>query len=206
KVRFFGGWSYADDLCGSSDRVDIGYSEGEPMGSDLRSRPDGAAAPRFLVSAIKDEGVLDPDTNQLVPGTGTPLQRIQVVKGWVDTHGKTHEKVFDVVGGPPSEAVDPSTCSATQPGSGELCTVWTDPDFDPAAPAFYYARLLEDPTCRWSTYACQSLGVDPFADDCPVKALTARPGSNLLDCCPERISPAVQERAWTSPIWYTPSS
>ena len=168
----------------------------------------GRKSPRFAVMAMKDPG-----------GNGepsTPLQRIQIVKGWVDGAGATHERVLNIAptrddgslrpDGSFSEDVDPQTCRATTTGSGELCTVWEDDDFDPTQPAFYYARVLEDPTCRWSTYACRKLGVDPFADTCLAQAETAQPGQNLYDCCAIRLDPVIQERAWTSPIWYRPGS
>ena len=216
KVRFFGAWDFGDatSLCDAPSLVSVGYHQGVPMGSDLPPPPPGKK-PRFVAWALKDEGVLD-DSGSPVPGTGTPLQRIQIVKGWVDGAGATHERVLNIAptrddgslrpDGSFSEDVDPQTCRATTTGSGELCTVWEDDDFDPTQPAFYYARVLEDPTCRWSTYACRKLGVDPFADTCLAQAETAQPGQNLYDCCAIRLDPVIQERAWTSPIWYRPGS
>jgi hypothetical protein len=212
KVRFFGGWDLgAATSCGDPNLVQTGYDQGVPMGSDLPPNPPGKR-PQFIAWAVKDEGVLD-DSGSPVPGTGTRLQRIQIVKGWVGRGGTTQESVLNVA---PRQAdgslrsddsfdggVNHQTCQAVEAGSGDLCTIWEDDDFDPARPAFYYARVLEDPTCRWSTYACRQLGVDPFADDCLRRAL---PGQNLLDCCAARLDPVVQERAWTSPIWYKPAS
>ena len=209
KVRFFGGWDFGRATsCGDPNLVQVGYHRGVPMGSDLGPRPAGTK-PHFIAWAMKDEGVLD-DSGTPVPGTGTALQRIQIVKGWVDAAGKTHERVVNAIPNQAddsfSEQVDPQTCVATHAGSSELCTIWEDDTFDPGQPSFYYARVLEDPTCRWSTYACRNLGIDPFAGDCLVQGLTAQPGSNLTDCCAVRLDPTVQERAWTSPIWYKPAS
>src|SRR6185369_8230607 len=124
------------------------YRRGVPMGSDLPpQRPSSKPRkPQFIAWAMKDEGELD-DQGNPVPGTGTPLQRIQVVKAWVDADGTTHEEILNVApqaadGSLRAEAsfdaqVDPATCRATQTGSAELCTVWEDVDFDPARPAFY---------------------------------------------------------------------
>ncbi len=188
-VRFFGGWTYPDDLCQRTDQLTVAYGQGVPMGSDLPPRGT-ATAPRFFVSALKDAD------------TGTPLERLQIVKGWAASDGSVHEQVYDVDGGPNGATVDHDTCALVGSGADARCTLWTDPDFDPTLAAFYYARVLENPTCRWSTYDCKALGVDPFAADCQTKAITVQPGTNLSDCC--RLSPTVQERAWTSPIWYDP--
>ena len=218
-VRFFGGWSYADDLCADPNLVAAGYGQGVPMGSDLPAPPDGATGPKLVVQVMQDPGAPGVPALPGVPARpalpGTPLQRIQIIKGWVDAHGRTHENVlsFDPEkqdgtrksGESFDAGVDRGTCQATVTGSAELCTVWKDDHFDPREPAFYYARVLEDPTCRWSTYACRKLGIDPFADNCLVQAETAQPGQNLADCCAVRLDPVVQERAWSSPIWYKPS-
>jgi hypothetical protein len=188
-VRFFGGWSYPEDLCGSGQFVERGYGEGVPMGGDLPARPRdaGEAAPHFAVWALEDPG------SQTVPGT--PLQRIQIVKGWVED-GELRERVVDVSGGPNEADVDTATCERRGTGAASLCSVWADPDFDPEVPAFYYGRVLENPSCRWSQYVCNAAGVD-----------CSDPGSvpdALQDCCSETHQPVIQERAWTSPIWYTP--
>jgi hypothetical protein len=186
-VRFFGGWGYADDLCQVQDFAARGYAGGVPMGGDLPARPSGASGPRFAVWAAQDAG------NEDTPGT--PLQRVQIVKGWVES-GAARERVFDVAGGDNGARVDPSTCDTKGPGSIELCAVWSDPDFDPAQRAFYYARVLENPTCRWSQRLCVEARVD-CADPASV-----RPGFEA--CCSALNQPVVQERAWTSPIWYAP--
>jgi len=197
-VRLFGGRLRGVD-CGSPDFVERGYRRGVPMGGQLgpvRRRK----SPKFAVAATKDPGP---------PGRpGTDLQRIQIVKGWVDDAGVTHEKVFDVAGDSAGKAsVDPVTCAPVGAGASELCAVWEDPDFDRSQLALYYARVVENPTCRWSTLVCKDAGVDPFAADCADQALAAGPG--FADCCLTEIDDPfheriIQERAWTSPIWYRP--
>jgi hypothetical protein len=180
-VRFFGGWDFkADDLKG--DWVKAGYTRGVPMGGDLK--PAGKAAPSFIVSALKD------------PVDGN-LDRVQVVKGWVDKAGQAHEKVFDVVwsdmdgkrklagGKVPAvgDTVDTATATFQNTiGAPELSTVWTDPDFDPATRAFYYVRVLMIPTPTWIDY------------DMVKYKLTLDPQIPLKQ----------QERGYTSAIWYTP--
>ena len=169
------------------------------MGGDLTPR-QGAASPHFLVWAMKDAGTTD--------APGADLQRVQIVKGWVDDNDQTHEQVFDVAGSADTGAgVDPETCTPTGQGFRELCTIWTDPTFNSQQRAFYYARVLENPTCRWSTRVCKSVGVDPFAPDCATQA--AAVGRDFANCCLNEsndpfMEPTIQERAWTSPIWYRP--
>jgi hypothetical protein len=121
-----------------------------------------------------------------------------------------HETVVDVVGDPAGTAgVDPATCEPVGAGASELCAVWEDPDFDPERRAFYYARVLENPTCRWSTRLCRDAGVDPLDAACETQAAAA--GSPYEVCCWDEASdaflqPIIQERAWTSPIWYRPDA
>ena len=180
-VRFFGGWTYADDLHTRRDLIEEAYATGVPMGADLPTPPAEAAAPRFVVWAIKDAAAAN-------------LQKIQIIKGWAD-EGQTYEEVYDVVCAdgltPDAEThrcadngatVDLADCSYSgDTGAAELSTTWTDPAFDPSDRAFYYARVLENPTCRWTSY----------------RALANQ------SAIPE---PAViKERAWSSPIWYTPA-
>ncbi len=199
-VRFFGG-TLDDVKCGDANLVQHAYERGTPMGGEL-GPVRGKASPRFVVWAMKDAGTAS--------SPGADLQRIQIVKGWVDDKGATQERVVDVVGDAQNGAsVDPATCEPTGTGSSELCTVWEDPDFNPGERAFYYARVLENPVCRWSTRICKQEGVDPFASDCAAQAAAADPA--FADCClagsgDRFLSPTVQERAWTSPIWYRPEA
>jgi hypothetical protein len=186
-VRFFGGWNYPEDLCGKPDFAARGYSGGAPMGSDLPDRKGDDASPRFAVWALQDPGA---------PGkTGTPLQRVQIVKGWLEKEGP-RERVYDVAGGPNDASVDLASCERRGAGARQLCSVWEDPDFDADERAFYYARVLENPTCRWSQELCVDAGVRCEAPS------TVGPGYE--GCCSEQHVPVVQERAWTSPIWYSP--
>ena len=180
-VRFFGGWDFVPS--DAEDRLPAytGYSKGVPMGADLGAAPDGKA-PTFLVAALKDP-------------IGANLDRYQIVKGWLDANGESQEKVYDVVwsGGrepgadgkvpPVGSSVDVANATFTNTiGAPELITVWTDPDFDPAQPAFYYGRVLEIPTPRWTAYDAKFYGTEPL------------PGTTMT----------LQDRAYTSPIWYTP--
>jgi len=210
-VRFFAGWEYDDEICDANDMVAQGYAKGVAMGADMKPVPGGtSASPTLLVSALKDAGP---------PGhPGTDLQRIQIIKGWLDAEGLTRERVYDVAGDPDNGAdVDPLTCTPRGQGAASLCTVWRDPDFDPTRPAFYYARVLENPSCRWSTFQCRAAGVNPFASDCKAQAARATleaveqgaQGDVYGRCCLDPAqepfySPLIQERAWTSPVWYTP--
>jgi len=183
-VRLFGGWDFTMQDLTSRILANAGYQKGVPMGGDLRARPDGAKAPNFLVYALRDS-------------IGANLDRVQIVKGWLDKKGVTREQVYDVAwsgdrvldadGKLPAvgNTVDAATASWFNTiGASELGTVWTDPDFDPAQKAFYYARVLEIPTPRWSTYDAFRFGIE----------------------LPEGVPTSTQERAYTSPIWYTPGS
>jgi hypothetical protein len=189
-VRFFGGWSYPDDLCGDAAFAAKGYAGGVPMGGELSSPPpEGRThrAPRFAVWALRDPGANG--------APSAPLQRIQIVKGWVEGGG-ARERVYDVAGDPHGGAsLDLASCTPA-PGPEQLCSVWTDPEFDDAAPAFYYARVVENPSCRWNTWACNAHHVD-----CADPASVPR---ELAACCDPAVPKSIQERAWTSPIWYTP--
>ena len=180
-VRFFGGWDF--DAKDAQNRMPaaIGYAKGVPMGGDLRAAPAGKS-PTFLVAALKDP-------------IGANLDRYQVVKGWLDAKGDLHEKVYDVVwsgdrkpgkdGKVPAvgTTVDVPNASWTNTiGAPELIAIWKDPDFRPEERAFYYGRVLEIPTPRWTAYDAKRFGVVPL------------PGTTMT----------LQERAYTSPIWYTP--
>ena len=206
-VRFFGGADLPRDLCGSPRMVERAYQRGTPMGGRIEGGA-AARAPRFLVSALKDPGIEG--------HPGNDLQRVQIVKGWIDAAGETHERVFDVAGDADNGAtVDPATCAPVGGGFANLCAVWEDPDFEPRQSAFYYVRVLENPSCRWSTLQCQAAGVNPFRDDCTEHAATqtalaherGAEGDVYGKCCIAEeaepfYSPVLQERAWTSPIWY----
>ena len=181
-VRFFGGWDYAPDHAMRPDLARIGYAKGVPMGGDLTQAPE-ESAPNFLIRAVKD-----PD--------GANLDRVQVIKGWRDDDGELHEKVYNVAlsdgreadaGGevkPVGNTVDVENASYTNSiGDAELAAVWTDPDFEKNELAFYYVRVLEIPTPRWTAYDAKFYGLTDLADDVPLM---------------------IQERAYTSPIWYTP--
>ncbi|MCA9509209.1 MAG: DUF3604 domain-containing protein [Myxococcota bacterium] len=187
-VRFFGGWDYPDDLCAAPDFAARGYAGGVPMGGDLPEPGAAGGAPVFAVSALADPGT--------PASPGTPLQRVQIVKGWVDAKGATHEKVYDVAGGDNGASVDTSTCATSGDGAANLCAVWRDPAFDAKQGAFYYARVLENPTCRWSQQRCVAGGVD-----CSRPETITR---GFEPCCAADHRKTVQERAWTSPIWYAP--
>jgi len=179
-VRFFGGWDFNDNDLRSRAPAFVGYERGVPMGGDLRAATSDA--PTFMVYALRDP-------------IGANLDRIQIVKGWMDADGALHEKVYDVVwsdnrqpgadGKVPAvgNTVDLEAANWTNTiGASELATVWSDPDFDAAQQAFYYARVLEIPTPRWVVYDKVRLGAEVPAE------------ATLIG----------QERAYTSPIWYTP--
>ena len=198
KVRFFGGWDFSEAACNSGNAlIQAGYDRGVPMGSDLppaTSLIDKATGPQFIVKAEMDDFI------------GTPLDRIQIIKGWLDSEGNTHEKVIHVAGDATTD-----TRIIDQSGYETLCNLYTDKDFDPTRPAFYYVRVLEKPVYRYSTHYCRvHFGVDPLSENCEDQL------SNLKDdaihakqCCNNEttapiVQPVIQERAWTSPIWYTP--
>ncbi|MEY9558460.1 DUF3604 domain-containing protein [Sinorhizobium fredii] len=181
-VRFFGGWDFVEVDAADRLPANIGYRKGVPMGGDLSAAP-GGKAPTFLVAALKDP-------------IGANLDRYQVVKGWMDKDGKLQEKVYDVAWAgdrkpsadgklpPVGDTVDLANATwANTIGAPELVAVWKDPDFDASLPAFYYGRVIEIPTPRWTAYDAKRFGVKPLAD----------------------ATMKLQERAYTSPIWYTPA-
>jgi hypothetical protein len=182
-VRFFGGFDFETKDAVTRAPAEVGYAKGVPMGGDLNAAPQGKT-PTFLVAALKDP-------------IGANLDRIQIIKGWLDKSGKTQEKIYDVIWGDAEKrkpgadgkvpavgnTVDlPSATWTNTIGDPELIAVWKDPDFDPALRAVYYARVLEIPTPRWTAYDAKRFGVK-MADNVPM---------------------ITQERAFTSPIWYTP--
>ncbi len=182
-VRFFGGWDFDEADANTRNPADAGYKKGVPMGGDLSKAPQGKV-PSFLVAALRDP-------------IGANLDRIQVVKGWQDAKGKLHEKIYDVAWGgdrkPDAKGKLPSVGSTVDVenatwtntiGAPELIMVWEDPDFDANQSAFYYARVIEIPTPRWPAYDAKRFGVKPL------------PGTRMT----------ITERAYTSPIWYTPEA
>jgi hypothetical protein len=176
-VRMFAAANLSVDLCLQDDRIEVANAAGVPMGGILPS--PAAGVPRFFVEATADPGT---------PGRpGTPLQQIQIIKGWVGADGSPQQQVVRVAGSELGQ-VDPETCETDGAGKERLCTVWEDPDWDPAVPAFYYARVLEVPSCRWSTRQCGQFPRD------------SRPGG----CDETHIQETVQQRAWSSPIWVEP--
>jgi len=186
-LRFFGGWDYPENLCETADMVARGYAGGVPMGGDLPPPTADNPSPRFVISATQDAGTPE--------YPGSPLQRVQLVKGWYE-NGELFERVVDVAGGDNGASVDIDTCEQSGTGHRALCTVWSDPDFNPQAQAFYYTRVLENPSCRWSQQVCAAAGVR--CDD------PATVPEGLANCCAAEHRKVIQERAWSSPIWYTP--
>ncbi len=180
-VRFFGGWDYTKQDLNSRQPAFAGYSKGVPMGGDLTKAPKGKS-PTFMVLALRDP-------------IGANLDRVQIIKGWLDAKGKTHEKVYDVAwsGGRKADkngripvvgnTVDVKNANWTNTiGAAQLGAVWKDPDFDPKQRAFYYTRVIEIPTPPWYVYDAFRFGVK----------------------IPKDAPTTQQERAYTTPIWYTP--
>jgi hypothetical protein len=182
RVRVFGGWDFMPEDITTGDFAAKGYRHGVPMGGELHQAPSGKT-PSFLIRALRD-----PD--------GANLDRVQVIKGWLDAKGETHERIYDVAVAdgrtagadgrcrePVGNTVDISTATFSNTiGDPLLAAHWTDPDFDPKESAFYYVRVLEIPTPRWTTYDAAFFGID----------------------LPDSVPATIQDRAYTSPIWYTP--
>ncbi|WP_281649123.1 DUF3604 domain-containing protein [Parendozoicomonas sp. Alg238-R29] len=182
-LRFFGGWDYQRSDLNNRPIENVGYSKGTPMGGDLPPRPEAAQAPSFMIAALRDS-------------MGANLDRIQVVKGWLDEKdGSSHEKIYNVAwsdgreirkdGTLPSVGNTVNVSEATWAnsiGEPELTTVWQDPDFKASQKSFYYVRVLEIPTPRWTTYDAKRFGTE----------------------IPEGAPETIQERAYSSPIWYQP--
>ena len=180
-VRFFAGWNFPGEVENDADLVALGYTKGVPMGGDLPAAKD-ETTPAFILWAMKDP-------------QGVNLQRIQIIKGWLE-QGESREQVYDVACSdglspdpetrrcPDNEAtVNPGDCSVSaDKGATQLKALWRDPDFDAAQHAFYYLRVLENPSCRWSTWEALREGNKPFKD----------------------VDLTILERAWSSPIWYSP--
>lgn len=184
-LRFFAGWGFDETIVDEQDPVEIATDGGVPMGGVLKPEAGTEGSPTFFVWAAAD-------------WMSAPLQRIQVVKGWIDANDETHESVYDVVcadglevdpgtGRCPENgaSVDLRTCRTLgDSGAGQLMAAWTDEEFDPGQDAFYYVRVLQNPTCRWSTYDAIRLGRDPDP----------------------RVPATIRERAWSSPIWIDPKT
>ncbi len=187
-LRFFGGRDLPADLCERADMLEQGYALGVPMGGELST---GDVAPVFLASAVQDEGAED------LPGT--PLQRIQIIKGWVDEDGGSREQVYEIAGDANNgAAVDIETCEQRGSGFAQLCAVWADPDYTPGQNAYYYARAVENPSCRWQQRICSANGVRcDNPDDVPPA---------FAGCCDDIAPATLQERAWSSPIWTSGAS
>ena len=183
-VRLFGGWDFTKQDLNSRMPALVGYERGVPMGGDLRPAAAGATTPTFMVYSLRDP-------------VGANLDRIQIIKGWLDADGKAWEKVYDVAWSgdrkpgangkvpPVGNTVDIANANWTNTiGASELGAVWTDPDFDPERRAFYYVRVLQIPTPRWTAYDAFRYGIK----------------------MPPEVPMTTQDRAYTSPIWYTPKS
>ncbi|MEC9458873.1 MAG: DUF3604 domain-containing protein [Pseudomonadota bacterium] len=170
-VRFFGGWNFSKEDSYSPNFVDIGYTKGVPMGSDLGVR-EKRKSPGFLVMVSKDPN-------------GANIERVQIIKGWVDSYGRSQEKIYDVAvaddAGESTVNIEKATYDNSI-GEAYFSTHWKDPDFNPNLSAFYYVRVLEIPTPRWTTYDSVAFGID----------------------IPSYVPKTHQERAYTSSIWYNP--
>lgn len=186
-LRLFAGDDIDSSLCDAPDFVQQGYRQGVPMGAVL---PPGREL-RIAVAAAADPGT--------ARNPGLDLQRLQIIKGWVDGDGRHRETVVDIAGDPDNGAgVDLNSCRTHGEGFTQLCAVWEDPDFSPQAPAYYYARAVENPRCRWSQHICAASGVD-----CADRATI---GDGLEACCSDAHRPVIQERAVSSPVWHYPGN
>jgi Protein of unknown function (DUF3604) len=171
--RFFASWSYDLNMCEQTDFVERAYEGGIPMGADLTNPPDAGARPRFAVAAVRDP-------------EGNLLQRLQIIKGWIDVEGKAHIEVIDVAGDANNNAsVDLKSGETSGHGYNSLCTVYVDEKFKPEESAYYYLRVVENPSLRWSWAQCIALEE------------AERPAE-----CVNDAPKTIQERAWSSPIWY----
>ena len=177
RPRLFAGWDFQPSVCDSPNMIDKAYANGVPMGGKLLANDNITnTQPRLLISAQKDA----------INGASN-LQKLQIIKGWVDDQGRLNEHVYDVAGDAETiGSVNTNSCQPLVSGYEQLCAVWQDPQFDPALDAVYYGRVVENPSCRWSTYDCLSLPAD----------------QQPLACNNPTIPKTIQERAWTSPIWY----
>lgn len=176
--RFFGGWNYPQNSCELPGMVTLGYDEGVPMGGDLIAPTDNGAKPTFILAAKRDPAE-----------SATPLQQLQIIKGWIDAEGQHNYKVIAVAGTPDNSAgVDTETGQRYGEGHNSLCAVYRDSDFDPSLSAYYYLRAVENPSPRWSLLDC--LKLEP---------------SQRPEICSDPGRQVIREMAWSSPIWYRPA-
>ena len=188
-TRLFAGQNLPENMCDQPNFAEVGYRDGVPMGSDIAPDADGKT-PRIAFYASQDVG-----TSQQA---GMPLQALQIIKGWIDDKGEKHERVVSVAGNRDNgAAVNEQTCEVSGEGYASLCTVWADESFDATQQAYYYGRVIENPSCRWSQRMCVAKAVD-CADPNTIS-------EGMEGCCAESHRPVIQERAWTSPVWYKPS-
>ena len=187
-VRMFGGPNISTAMCEAADFGRSGYRDGVAMGANVRNA--GAAEHKPGVMRIALQALQDPNS--------VGLEQLQIVKGWVDRQGKAHEKVVGVAQSTSSHELDVQTCEVRGTSATKLCAVWQDPDFEATEHSYYYGRVLEGPTCRWSQRACIARGVR--CDD-PSTRVEGYEG-----CCAPGHRAQINERAWTSPIWYSPSA
>jgi hypothetical protein len=175
KPRFFAGWDYSPDLCQQEDFVSNAYQGGVPMGSDLSNPPSTQAKPNFAAAALKDP-------------EGNLLQKLQIIKGHIGKDGTAFAEVFEIAGSVEDPAnIDHEGRENSGPGSASLCAVWVDESFNRHESAYYYLRVVENPSLRWSWAQCTVLPEDDRPEEC-------------INDAPKTI----HERAWTSPIWYSP--
>ena len=183
-VRLFAGEALSTQLCEAPNFAAEGYRQGVPMGGLIEPKEPTETGLRVALQAVKDP-------------LGVGLERLQLVKGWIDKEGNTHEKVVELASSTTSHHLELKTCEVRGRSADKLCGVWEDPEFNPNVSAYYYGRVLEAPTCRWSQRQCVAQGVR--CDD----RSTITPGFEA--CCSEQHKGEIRERAWTSPIWVKPA-
>lgn len=185
QLRFFGGFGYPADVCSDPELVAKGYAGGVPMGGELQSSPDPARRPVFVAAATRDALA------------GEALAEIQIVKGWIDADGRVGERVLGIAGAVKQSELDTATCETSPGGAAALCGRWEDSDWKPGDTAWYYARVLENRSCRWSQRLCVAAQVNCDDPDTIPEGYGA--------CCSAAHRKVAQERAWSSPIWVRPA-